>query len=377
MGILILDRRNMALRLDGEAAAVYESDQRKGSVPLKLVSLIVVHGSGIALDAGVLGQVAEHGGVAVLLSGRHGRRVAYVVGPGHNDIAMRLAQARAVTDTVQIDAWAARLVLAKLRHQQRFLVRAQALRPDQRKPLFDAQRRLSQDIARLHAITAAPASSNPGAAVLRGIEGSAAAAYFKGYASLFAAGLSFNGRNRRPPRDPVNACLSLAYTLFNALAVQACQVAGLDPLMGLYHRPAHGRASLASDLIEPLRALADEWVWQLFRERALRDDHFWRDGDACLLGKAGREVFYRAFTPTRRTAERWLRAQCRGLAQQWRAAGIALLPDQGEAPDSDENYEPDESDEIGERDASQDGIPSGAITHAGSAKPNPNPESAA
>ena len=334
MGMLILDRRDMALRLDGEAAALYEGTQRKGTVPLKLVSLIIVQGSGIALDAGVLGQVAEQGGVAVLLSGRHGRRVAYVIGPGHNDIATRLAQAGAVTDPVQIDAWAARLVLAKLRHQQRFIARAQLLRPDQRKPLHDIQRRLGADILRLETITLGLAS-NPGAAVLRGIEGSAAAAYFKAYACLFAGGLGFEGRNRRPPRDPVNACLSLAYTLLNAQAVQACQISGLDPLMGLYHRPSHGRASLASDLIEPLRALADEWVWGLHRERTLRSEHFWYDGEACLLGKAGREYFYKAYGPLRRTAERWLRLQCRGLAKQWREAGTALLPDLGQDGDDE------------------------------------------
>lgn len=331
MGMLILDRRDMAVRLDGEAAAVYEGGTRKGSVPLKLVTLIVVHGSGIALDAGVLGQVAENGGIGVLLSGRYGRRVAYVIGPGHNDISARLGQARAVTDGAQIDAWAARLVLAKLRHQQRFVARAIGLRADQRKPLVDTQRRLAAEIVRLRAYTEA-SQPNPGAAALRGIEGSAAAAYFKGYACLFADSLQFNGRNRRPPRDPVNACLSLAYTLLHALAVKACQVAGLDPLMGLYHRPSHGRASMASDLIEPLRAMADEWVWALFRERTLRPEHFWHNGAACLLGKSGRGHFYQAFTPLRKTAERWLRVQCRTLTQQWRDAGaLLLLPDGGEA----------------------------------------------
>ncbi len=325
MGLLVLDRRDMALRLDGEAAAVYEAGVRKGSLPLKLVDQLVVHGSGIALDAGVLGRLAEQGGIGVMLSGRHGRRVAYVLGPGHNDICARLAQSRAVTDEVQIDAWAARLVLAKLRQQRRFLNTALALRPDVRKPLLDGVRRLDVELVRL-ATMQAP-QHNPGAAALRGIEGSAAAAYFKAYAALFADTLAFNGRNRRPPLDPVNACLSLGYTLVHAQAVQACQVAGLDPLMGLYHRPSHGRASLASDLIEPLRARVDEWVWGLFRERRLRPEHFWRDGAACLLGKAGREHFYEAYGPLRRLAARWLRMQCRDLVRQWRDDGVALLPE--------------------------------------------------
>lgn len=325
MGLLVLDRRDMALRLDGDAAAIYEGGKRQGSVPLNLVDQLIVQGTGITLDAGVLGHIAENGGIGILLSARHGRRVAYVLGPGHNDIAARLAQARAVTDTLQIDAWAARLVLAKLRHQRRFIQRALAQRADLRKPLFDLLRRLDADIIRLTLMQ--QAAHNPGAASLRGIEGAAAAAYFKGFGTLFADTLEFTGRNRRPPLDPVNATLSLGYTLVHAQAMQACQRAGLDPLMGLYHRPSFGRASLASDLIEPLRALVDEWVWGLFRERTLRPEHFWKDGAACLLGKAGRERFYPAYTPLRKLAMRWLQMQCRGLAHQWREQGSALLTD--------------------------------------------------
>ena len=333
MGLLVLDRRDMALRLDGDAVAVYEGGVRKGSVPLKLVDQLVVHGSGITLDAGVLGRLAEQGGVGVMLSGRHGRRVAYILGPGHNDICARLAQARAVTDEAQIDAWAARLVMAKLRQQRRFLRQALTLRPDARKPLLDGVRRLDHELSRLAAMQAP--QRNPGAAALRGIEGSAAAAYFKAYGALFADVLAFTGRNRRPPLDPVNACLSLGYTLAHAQAVHACQAAGLDPLMGLYHRPSHGRASLASDLMEPLRARVDAWVWGLFRERCLRPEHFWRDGAACLLGKAGREHFYEAYAPLRRVAARWLRMQCRDLSRQWRDEGMALLPDTGADEDEE------------------------------------------
>lgn len=324
MGLLVLDRRDMALRQDGEAAAVYEGGRRAGSVPLKLVDQLVVQGSGIVLEASVLGHVAEHGGMGVVLSGRYGQRVAWVLGPSHHDVTARLAQARAVTDMGQVDAWALRVVLAKLRQQRRFLSRAMAQRPDARKPLHDALQRLDAALAQLDQAQAA--ASNPGAVALRGIEGAAAAAYFAGYGALFAPVLGFNGRNRRPPRDPVNACLSLGYTLLHAQAVQACQWAGLDPLLGLYHRPAHGRASLASDLIEPMRPMVDAWVWALLRDGTLRPEHFRHEGDACLLSKTGRERFYPAYGEVRRKAARWLRWACLDLVRHWRQQGSALLP---------------------------------------------------
>ena len=80
--------------------------------------------------------------------------------------------------------------------------------------------------------------------------------------------------------------------MLHAQAVQACTIAGLDPLLGFYHRPAFGRESLASDLIEPLRPALDLWVWELLRSRTLREEHFNHDKGACLLGKTGRQMFY-------------------------------------------------------------------------------------
>jgi len=128
---------------------------------------------------------------------------------------------------------------------------------------------------------------------LRGIEGAGASAYFGGFTQLFAPALEFTGRNRRPPRDPVNACLSLAYTLLHFETVIACHGAGLDPFIGFYHEPAYGRESLACDLVEPLRPRVDAWTWELFRSKTLRSDHFSSEQqNGCLLDKRGRKLFY-------------------------------------------------------------------------------------
>lgn len=339
MGTLILDRPGLALRDQGEVAGLYQNDAYVGRVPLKLVDQVVVHGGQVSLDAGVLGRVCEAGGMGVLFSGRHSRRVALVLGPSHHDVRARLAQARAVTDAPAVQAWARQVVRGKLRQQALFLGRALAARPDLRHALLGAQRHVQATALRLQALGEPAQAANPAAAVappaadalglatVRGLEGAAAAVYFKAYGQLLAPSLGFTGRNRRPPKDPVNACLSLAYTLLNAQAVQCAHAAGLDPLLGLYHRPAHGRASLAADLIEPLRALADEWVWLRWREQVFTPAHFGFDGPACLLTKAGRGVFYPAFVPLRQVAERWLRRVCRQLVRHWREQGQALLPE--------------------------------------------------
>ena len=116
--------------------------------------------------------------------------------------------------------------------------------------------------------------------------------------------------------------------MLHSQAVAACTSAGLDPLLGFYHRPAFGRESLASDLIEPLRAAVDLWVWELLRSRTLREEHFStaaQDGGACLLGKAGRSIFYADWERASKPWQRWLRTQCRLLAITLRTAGNAWL----------------------------------------------------
>jgi CRISP-associated protein Cas1 len=328
MGLLLLDRAQLEVKSEGEALALYEAGVRRGTVPLKLVDRCVIHGSQTRLDSGVLIKLADAGATTVLMSPRSPRRVAIVLGPQHNDAAVRLAQALRVMDDAWCRPWALGVVLAKLARQTRALRHLQTQRPDARKPLFDALQTIDAITTTLrttlHTTLAQSTEStqSPSLDSLRGFEGAAARAYFAGLAGVMPPALAFAGRNRRPPRDPVNACLSLGYTLLHSLAVQACAVAGLDPLLGFYHRPAFGRESLASDLIEPLRPAVDLWVWELLRSRTLREEHFSQDNGACLLGKAGRQSFYAAGPNPPNPGP----AGCAGRRKPWRVSCAAPVP---------------------------------------------------
>jgi CRISPR-associated protein Cas1 len=334
MALLLLDRAGLDIRSEGSALALYEGDVRRGTVPLKLIDRCVIHGSRTRLDTGVLMKLAGAGVATVLIGSRQTRRAAIVLGAQHNDAAVRLAQSARVMDDAWCRQWALGTVRLKLLRQRRVLARLLVDRPDARKPLTDALQALASILQQLpvqpmqpgtgaQAGEAAPAL--PEVASLRGFEGAAASAYFSGLASVMPAALAFTGRKRRPPPDPVNACLSLGYTLVHAQAVQACAAAGLDPLLGFYHRPAFGHESLASDLIESLRPGVDRWVWEQFHSHALREDHFSLDGGACLLGKAGRAVFYDRWERANAPLRRWLRVQCQALARTLRSEGLPWL----------------------------------------------------
>lgn len=316
MTSLYLDRRDTRLKLDGRALAIYTGEEHRGTVPIQMLDRVVMR-TAVTLESTVLAHLAEAGVGIVIFGGRAANKLAIVQGRGHNDGARRIGQYRRADDHAWRLAWTRRLVRGKLRRQQRLLTIALSERPDLRHPLRKASEQLWQ--ARQRA--AAPTTDR--IATLRGIEGAAAAAYFAAYCRLFAPELEFSGRNRRPPRDPVNAVLSLGYTMLHYEAVRACHGAGLDPIIGYYHVLDFGRESLAADLIEPLRPLVDQWVWGLFRERRLRAEHFTRADGACLLGKAGRQTFYATWEGFARPRRRLLRRLTGKLATDLAAAGAA------------------------------------------------------
>jgi len=321
MSLLILDRPGLEIRTEDDALVLFEAGEHRCSVPIKQIERCVIHGSKTVIEVGVLMKLAEAGITTVLMGQRHTRRVAIVLGSQHNDPAVRLAQAQRVMDDAACRAWALALVRAKLARQAKLLRHWQAHRVD-----GHAHHVLRGALHTLGSIQSSLLTNEPlPLETLRGQEGAAAHAYFIGLAAVMPPALHFTGRKRRPPPDPVNVCLSLGYTMLNTLAVQACTRAGLDPLLGFYHRPVFGRESLASDLIEPLRAAVDEWVWELLRSRTLREDHFSTSTSGCLLGPAGRKIFYRQWHTALTPWDRWLRAQAQMLARDLRKTGAQWM----------------------------------------------------
>lgn len=318
MATLYLDRRGAALDVEAGSLTVRLGGEIATRIPLAPLERVVLRGEAV-LSTRVLAELWRHDIGLLLLSGRHGEATARLVGRPHDDVALRLAQYRRASDAAARDEAARAIVAAKLAAEVRLLGRALEVRPDRRKPLTDAIASLERVQARI-----AKAGEGLDRNALNGLEGAGAAAYFRAYATLFPDALGFARRRRRPPPDPVNVCLSLGYTLLHHEAVREAQVVGLDPLLGFLHVPERGRESLASDLIEPLRPHVDEWVWRRFAGRELRLEHFSHErGGGCLLGKAGRRLFYDAFEPFCAGLRRLLRRMARGLAADLRRSAAA------------------------------------------------------
>ncbi len=139
---------------------------------------------------------------------------------------------------------------------------------------------------------------------LLGVEGAAAALYFGAFNGMIKIDeedaafpvFDFRTRNRRPPRDPVNALLSFAYSLLARDLTITCQTVGFDPFIGFYHQPRFGRPALALDLMEGFRPLvADSAVLSAINTRMVTPSDFLRAGDAVAMTQGGRTALIRAY----------------------------------------------------------------------------------
>ena len=139
--------------------------------------------------------------------------------------------------------------------------------------------------------------------VLLGVEGTAAARYFKAFPAMISealregsASFDFEKRNRRPPTDPVNALLSFSYSLLVRAWTVTLAAVGFDPFRGLYHQPRYGRPALALDLMEPFRPLlADSVVVQVINNGEVRATDFRAAAGAVSLTPDGRRRLIAAF----------------------------------------------------------------------------------
>lgn len=188
------------------------------------------------------------------------------------------------------------LVAGKIRNQRTMLQRNHVEPP----PRAIALLKCSQE----------EAEQAPSLESLLGIEGNAARLYFENLSGMLKVdehrgetngdpvdfAFDFLRRNRRPPRDPVNALLSLAYSVLAKDLTIVCHSVGFDPFLGFYHQPRFGRAALALDLMEPFRPLiADSAVLSAINTRMVTPSDFVRTGDAVALTPNGRKAFFRAY----------------------------------------------------------------------------------
>jgi len=219
-------------------------------------------------------------------------------GVGHRNVEVRTAQYRLSFDKTSCLRFARDLVAAKIMNQRTILRRNWRGPPEERQAVLNRLR-----AARRSSGNAASSTQ------LLGMEGDAAAVYFRAFAGLLKqpdqggedkggelAPFRFETRNRRPPTDPVNAMLSLAYAMLTRHLTVAVASVGLDPYRGFYHAPRYGRPALALDLMEPFRpVIADSVVLSAINTGEVGPTDFVVGATGTALTQGGRRRFVAAF----------------------------------------------------------------------------------
>lgn len=254
---------------DGEAVIVRHEHETKIRVPLHNLEGIVALGWDISCSAPLMAACAE-AGVTLSFCTPYGKFQAAVRGFTSGNVLLRREQYRRADDEAASLVVARNCIAAKIANQRTVLMRA--IRDhggDERTKTLEAT---CAELAYNAQTTARMTTLD----MLRGLEGDAAKRYFDVFPHLITnPAFVFDGRNKRPPTDPVNALLSFLYAMLAHDCRSACETVGLDPQVGFLHRDRPGRASLALDLMEELRpVLADRLVLSLINRQQVKASDF-------------------------------------------------------------------------------------------------------
>lgn len=276
------------LHLDNDTVRIEVEHETKLRVPLHHLAAIVTTGD-VLISPALIGRCAESA-IGMTLLDRNGRFRARIEGPVNGNVLLRKAQFEASADKRNSLSIARNIVIGKLKNSRTVLQRGarEAKTDDDRAQLEAAVAKFDASLRAAGAVDAID--------TLRGIEGEAARTYFGVISQLLRAAcrwdFGLDGRNRRPPRDRLNALLSFLYTLLTHECRSALETVGLDPQVGFLHVLRPGRPALALDLVEEFRsAFADRLALTLINRGQLKTDDFRiTEGGAVLMNDDARRT---------------------------------------------------------------------------------------
>lgn len=292
---LYLNTQGLRIGRKDETLQVKEKDKVVDEVRLRDLSHVALFGN-IQISTQAIQSLCEME-IPVTYFSMGGWFYGITRGHALKNVFLRMEQFRLALDSAMCLSLARRFVHGKIRNHRTMLMRNHVSPPD---PTILKLKRASEDSLEATSLDQ-----------LLGIEGAAASQYFRELSGMIKTGdelpaadggtgkdtkqltFSFSTRNRRPPTDPVNAMLSLAYSLLSKDCTLAALAVGFDPYIGFFHQPRFGRPALGLDLMEEFRPLiAESTVISCINNRVVTEKDFVRAGQAVNLSAPGRKRFF-------------------------------------------------------------------------------------
>ncbi len=281
LNTLYVTREDAYLSLEGENVVVKAESEEIGRFPLHTLEGIICF-SYMGASPALMGECCEMG-IGLSLCTPYGKFLTRCDGRSRGNVLLRREQYRWADDPKQSARIAAMMVTGKIYNGRAVIERARrdhAQRVDE-SALEIASLHMKQSVLSLQ--------RTDDLDTVRGIEGEVASVYFSVLDQLILRDKEyfvFKDRNRRPPRDPVNALLSFCYMLLAGMCTNAAEAVGLDSYVGFLHRDRPGRPSLALDLMEELRpCMVDRFVLTLINNRIIQADSFEQSGSGAVTLK--------------------------------------------------------------------------------------------
>ena len=279
LNTLYVTSENSYLALDGENVVVLDGQREVGRLPLHNLEGIVSFGYRGTSPA-LMGACADRN-ISLCYLTPQGKFLARISGKIRGNVLLRQQQYDSSRDEKISLGIAKNCILGKVYNARWVLERA--VRDHSLQVDTDWMKKASEFLKNfLEQIQNCSSKEQ-----LRGYEGEAASVYFSVFDQMILQQkkeFSFQGRNKRPPMDNINALLSFIYTLLTNNIVSALECVGLDPYVGYLHTDRPGRASLALDLIEEFRAiLADRFVLSLINKKIISGKGFVQKENGAVL----------------------------------------------------------------------------------------------
>ncbi len=276
------------IRKKGGVLEIRKNNEKLGEARLEEISQVALFGP-VGISTPTIHELVQRG-VSVNYHSSGGWFIGRTDGPWHKNVELRTFQYQKSFDPEACLSLARSFVQAKIANCRTLLRRNR--RDKGNNECLDRLNRFKLK-----------AKNTASLEILLGIEGSAAAIYFGRFQNMISRGqgdvdfqFDFSGRNRRPPKDPVNTLLSFAYAMLTREWTNTLATVGFDPYRGFYHQPRFGRPALALDMMESFRPIvADSTVITAINNGEIKCSDFHRTPLGCTLTKTGKRQFIQTF----------------------------------------------------------------------------------
>ncbi|KPA18996.1 CRISPR-associated protein Cas1 [Candidatus Magnetomorum sp. HK-1] len=311
--VVYIDQNDVQLSIDHNTLRIKSQGKQPKTLPIGMIGQIVIYNR-TDLSTNLLSELVKRKISIVIISGFGREQIPAWIGPGlSNSVMSRLSQHQAYSDEqkkIKTAAWFIEKKIDNYLSLLKYLTKL--IKNESTEHIFKKSLRKSKLIKKIDNTASIMFSSLEVLATcdsvesIRGYEGNAASAWFTFLSDVLKKEWRFSGRNKRPPKDPINALLSLTYTLILSEMKIVVNERGLDPCIGFLHTPHPGRESFVIDMLEPIRPGADAFVFSLLDDKLFTESDFTTNKQyGCRLNKDARGKYYLSWADWRTNWPDW------------------------------------------------------------------------